>query len=171
MAERIATVDVVLVGAGIMSATLGMLLKELQPDISISIFERLDMAAAESSDAWNNAGTGHSDGAERNETVFNFVAADQTGNHAANTDSDGESRVQVSGLGRPTMEYVGPVHDHRGKKKRTEEPEVGVAKYSEKERLILPHDLHLLPEIADEVGTKFLIGCGRRDPVYPKACA
>ena len=46
MAERIATVDVVLAGAGIMSATLGMLLKQLQPDISISIFERLDMAAA-----------------------------------------------------------------------------------------------------------------------------
>src|SRR3954453_21328577 len=68
MAERIATVDVVLAGAGIMSATLGMLLKELQPDISISIFERLDVAAAESSDAWNNAGTGHSAFCELNYT-------------------------------------------------------------------------------------------------------
>src|SRR6476620_4420542 len=68
MFERIATVDVVLVGAGIMSATLGMLLKELQPGISISIFERLDMAAAESSDAWNNAGTGHSAFCELNYT-------------------------------------------------------------------------------------------------------
>jgi malate dehydrogenase (quinone) len=52
--------DVVLIGAGIMSATLGLILKELQPDIKIEIYERLDMAAAESSDAWNNAGTGHS---------------------------------------------------------------------------------------------------------------
>jgi malate dehydrogenase (quinone) len=51
--------DVVLVGAGIMSATLGMLLKELQPDLTIEIFETLDGVALESSDAWNNAGTGH----------------------------------------------------------------------------------------------------------------
>ncbi len=60
--------DVVLIGAGIMSATLGMLLKELQPDITIDIFERLDVAAAESSDAWNNAGTGHSAFCELNYT-------------------------------------------------------------------------------------------------------
>jgi len=53
-------VDVVLVGAGIMSATLGTLLQKLDPTLSIQIFERLDYAAAESSDAWNNAGTGHS---------------------------------------------------------------------------------------------------------------
>ncbi|UQD57393.1 malate:quinone oxidoreductase [Flavobacterium sp. K5-23] len=60
--------DVVLIGAGIMSATLGVLLKELQPDIKIEIYERLDIAAAESSDAWNNAGTGHSAFCELNYT-------------------------------------------------------------------------------------------------------
>ncbi|HEY6142125.1 MAG TPA: malate:quinone oxidoreductase [Flavobacterium sp.] len=60
--------DVVLIGAGIMSATLGILLKELQPNIKIEIFERLDEAAAESSDAWNNAGTGHSAFCELNYT-------------------------------------------------------------------------------------------------------
>lgn len=60
--------DVVLIGAGIMSATLGMLLKELQPDITIEIFERLDVVTAESSDAWNNAGTGHSAFCELNYT-------------------------------------------------------------------------------------------------------
>ena len=60
--------DVVLIGAGIMSATLGLILKELQPDIKIEIFERLDIAAAESSDAWNNAGTGHSAFCELNYT-------------------------------------------------------------------------------------------------------
>jgi len=60
--------DVVLIGAGIMSATLGVMLKELQPSITIEIYERLDSAAAESSDAWNNAGTGHSAFCELNYT-------------------------------------------------------------------------------------------------------
>ncbi|QJW89789.1 malate:quinone oxidoreductase [Spirosoma taeanense] len=60
--------DVILIGAGIMSATLGVLLKELQPDLTIEIYERLDSAAAESSDAWNNAGTGHSAFCELNYT-------------------------------------------------------------------------------------------------------
>ncbi|MEP2671547.1 MAG: malate dehydrogenase (quinone) [Cyclobacteriaceae bacterium] len=60
--------DVVLMGAGIMSATLGLLLKELDPDITIQIFERLDQAGTESSDAWNNAGTGHSAFCELNYT-------------------------------------------------------------------------------------------------------
>jgi malate dehydrogenase (quinone) len=60
--------DIVLIGAGIMSATLGVLLRELQPDWTIQIYERLDGAAAESSDAWNNAGTGHSAFCELNYT-------------------------------------------------------------------------------------------------------
>jgi malate dehydrogenase (quinone) len=51
---------ITLIGAGIMSATLGILLKELNPNFNISIYERLPQVAAESSDAWNNAGTGHS---------------------------------------------------------------------------------------------------------------
>ncbi len=61
-------VDVVLIGAGIMSATLGTLIHELSPDIKIEILERLDTVAAESSDAWNNAGTGHSALCELNYT-------------------------------------------------------------------------------------------------------
>src|SRR5476651_2307908 len=61
-------VDVVLIGAGIMSATLGFMLKELQPDLKIELFERLDVMAAESSDAMNNAGTGHSAFCELNYT-------------------------------------------------------------------------------------------------------
>ncbi len=60
--------DVVLVGAGIMSATLGALLRLLEPDWSITLIERLDGAAAESSDPWNNAGTGHSALCELNYT-------------------------------------------------------------------------------------------------------
>src|SRR5688500_3424006 len=60
--------DVVLIGAGIMSATLGVLLKALDPAVTIAVYERLDVAAAESSDAWNNAGTGHSAFCELNYT-------------------------------------------------------------------------------------------------------
>jgi malate dehydrogenase (quinone) len=63
--------DVVLIGAGIMSATLGTLLKLLDPSIKITIYERLDLAASESSDAWNNAGTGHSAFCEMNYTPEN----------------------------------------------------------------------------------------------------
>lgn len=67
MSEVVKT-DVVLIGAGIMSATLGAMLRRLQPDWTISLFERLDAAAAESSGPWNNAGTGHSALCELNYT-------------------------------------------------------------------------------------------------------
>lgn len=52
-------VDVALIGAGIMSATLGAILRRLEPDATITVVERLDAAAGESSAPWNNAGTGH----------------------------------------------------------------------------------------------------------------
>ena len=51
-----------------MSATLGALLRLVEPDWSITLVERLDGAAAESSDSWNNAGTGHSALCELNYT-------------------------------------------------------------------------------------------------------
>ncbi len=60
--------DVVLIGAGIMSATLAVILKELQPGLKIELFERLDAPAEESSNAWNNAGTGHAALCELNYT-------------------------------------------------------------------------------------------------------
>jgi malate dehydrogenase (quinone) len=60
--------DIVLAGAGIMSATLGVLLKELQPDYSIELFEVLDGPAEESTNAFNNAGTGHAANCELNYT-------------------------------------------------------------------------------------------------------
>lgn len=52
--------DVVLIGGGIMSATLGAMVSKLQPDWSMVLFERQGAIAAESSGPWNNAGTGHS---------------------------------------------------------------------------------------------------------------
>ncbi len=60
--------DVVLIGAGIMSATLGTVLKELEPSLSIAMFETLKDCAQESSEAWNNAGTGHAANCELNYT-------------------------------------------------------------------------------------------------------
>ena len=62
------TPDVVLIGAGIMSATFAVLLKELMPNLDIRIYERLNDVALESSAAWNNAGTGHSAFCELNYT-------------------------------------------------------------------------------------------------------
>ena len=61
--------DVVLVGAGVMSATLGTLIKELEPEWNIMIVEKLGSAGQESTDPWNNAGTGHSALCELNYSV------------------------------------------------------------------------------------------------------
>jgi malate dehydrogenase (quinone) len=61
-------IDVVLIGAGIMSATLGSLLRQLEPSWSMTIIERLGDVALESSNPWNNAGTGHSALCELNYT-------------------------------------------------------------------------------------------------------
>ncbi|MBP0049491.1 malate dehydrogenase (quinone) [Marinobacterium sp. AK62] len=62
------TVDVLLVGAGAMSTTLGMILKQLDPALKIGMVERLDHVAHESTDGWNNAGTGHAAYCELNYT-------------------------------------------------------------------------------------------------------
>lgn len=63
-----ASVDVLLVGAGIMSTSLGVFLKELKPDLTIEMIERMPQEAQESSGAWNNAGTGHAGNCELNFT-------------------------------------------------------------------------------------------------------
>lgn len=61
-------VDVILIGAGIMSATLSSLLHELAPHWNIKVFEKLKNTAEESSNEWNNAGTGHAALCELNYT-------------------------------------------------------------------------------------------------------
>jgi malate dehydrogenase (quinone) len=61
-------VDVVLVGGGIVSATLGALLNQLMPDLTLQAFERLEGVAIESSQVMNNAGTGHAANCELNYT-------------------------------------------------------------------------------------------------------
>ena len=61
-------VDVALIGGGVMSATLGAILTELEPSWSMRVFERLSETALESSNPWNNAGTGHAALCELNYT-------------------------------------------------------------------------------------------------------
>jgi len=68
-------VDVLLVGGGIMSSTLAVWLHELEPSWSMEMVERLDGVAEESSNGWNNAGTGHSALAE-----LNYTPEDKNGN-------------------------------------------------------------------------------------------
>ena len=60
--------DAVLVGAGIMSSTLALLISELLPDIKILIVERLSSPGLESTGVFNNAGTGHAANCELNYT-------------------------------------------------------------------------------------------------------
>ncbi|WP_298789078.1 malate dehydrogenase (quinone) [uncultured Marinococcus sp.] len=62
------TTDVILIGAGIVSATLATLLNKLAPEWHITLFEKLDSAGQESSNEWNNAGTGHAALCELNYT-------------------------------------------------------------------------------------------------------
>lgn len=71
MSNKQTSTDIILIGAGIMSATLGTMLKELNPNFNITIFEKLDEAGKESSNVWNNAGTGHSALCEMNYTTEN----------------------------------------------------------------------------------------------------
>ncbi|GAB2532527.1 malate dehydrogenase (quinone) [Gracilibacillus alcaliphilus] len=69
MSDNHTSTDVILIGAGIMSATLGVLMKELAPDWKIKVFEKLSKPGEESSNEWNNAGTGHAALCELNYTT------------------------------------------------------------------------------------------------------
>jgi malate dehydrogenase (quinone) len=64
------TVDALLIGSGIMSGTLAGLLKHLQPDMSIELYEAADQFAQEASYGWHNAGTGHAGICEVSYTPF-----------------------------------------------------------------------------------------------------
>ena len=66
--------DLILVGGGIMSATLAVLLRQANPDLKMIVLERLEEVSLESSNAWNNAGTGHAALCE-----LNYMPDDPTG--------------------------------------------------------------------------------------------
>ena len=67
--------DLILVGGGIMSATLAVLLRQANPELKMLVLERLDAVSLESSNAWNNAGTGHAALCE-----LNYMPDDPAGN-------------------------------------------------------------------------------------------
>jgi malate dehydrogenase (quinone) len=67
--------DLILVGGGIMSATLAVLLRQANPSLKMIVLERLDRVSMESSNAWNNAGTGHAALCE-----LNYMPDDPAGN-------------------------------------------------------------------------------------------
>ena len=73
--ESLERLDAVLIGAGIMSVTLAALLKRLDPSMEIALCEVLGSEAQESSNAWNNAGTGHAALCE-----LNYTPEDSSGN-------------------------------------------------------------------------------------------
>lgn len=68
--EKIDDVDALIIGAGIMGASVSLMLKLLHPDWRVRLIERLDRVAAESSNEWHNAGTGHAALCEPNYTVL-----------------------------------------------------------------------------------------------------
>lgn len=67
--------DLILIGGGIMSATLAVLLRKANPELKMVVLERLDAVSLESSNAWNNAGTGHAALCE-----LNYMPDDLAGN-------------------------------------------------------------------------------------------
>src|SRR5699024_2709720 len=69
MSNNQTNTDVILIGAGVMSATLGTIWKEVAPDMDITVFEQLDKHGKESFNGWNNAGIVHSALCELNYTT------------------------------------------------------------------------------------------------------
>lgn len=76
--KKVQKYDIICVGGGIMSTSLCVMAKLLNPDLKIAIFERLDHVALESSAAWNNAGTGHSAYCELNYTPIKEDGVDMS---------------------------------------------------------------------------------------------
>ena len=108
VAEEKKDVDVVLIGGGIMSATLGTYLQQLEPTWSIAMVERLDRVAEESSNGWNNAGTGHSALAE-----MNYTPEKEDGSIAINKAVDINESFQISRQFWASLVQNGVLHDPR----------------------------------------------------------
>lgn len=106
--------DVVLIGGGIMSATLAMLFKHLEPTWTIAVYERLPEVGQEASAAWNNSGTGHAGLCEPNYSVENadgtldFTRAVEINEQFQLTRQLWASLVEAGILGKPGT-FVNPV--------------------------------------------------------------
>lgn len=88
---NIRTADVLLVGGGVMSATLGMMLTQLDPSLKVIMVERLDHVAHESTHSWNNAGTGHAGYCE-----LNYTPESDDGNVAINRAQEINASFEVT---------------------------------------------------------------------------
>lgn len=109
-------VDAVLIGGGIMSATLGTYLNELQPNWQIRMYERLDNVALESSNGFNNAGTGHSGFMEMNYTEekdgkMDISKAEKVASQFEVAKQFWSYQVKQGVLGEPTS-FINPVPHH-----------------------------------------------------------
>lgn len=116
--------DLVCVGAGVMSTNLAVMLKLLDPNLKIAIYERLDAAGKESSSAWNNAGTGHSAFCELNYTseeadgTINMTKAEKVCKQFDLSRQFWAYLVQEGMIG-DSSDFINPVPHHawvRGKK-------------------------------------------------------
>ncbi|WKD59081.1 Malate:quinone oxidoreductase [Corynebacterium caspium DSM 44850] len=106
-------VDVLLVGAGVVSATLGAILRELEPEWTQMVVERLPGPAMESSSPWNNAGTGHSALCELNYTPEKNGKIDISKAIAVNerfqvSRQFWAHQVEIGSLGDP-KEFINPI--------------------------------------------------------------
>ena len=105
--------DAVLIGGGIMSATLASLIQQLEPTWSIKIIERLDDVAQESSNAWNNAGTGHAALCELNYTPEKDGVIDDSKALAINEQFQVSRQFWAALLGQELLEnpseFISPV--------------------------------------------------------------
>ena len=142
--------DAVLVGGGIMSATLATVLGELEPGWRIAVVERLDEAGLESSSAWNNAGTGHAGLCEFNYTprrpdgTVDVSQAVQIGEQFA-ASLLFWSRLTSSGVLGPPGDFVRPV-PHLGFGRGAE----GVAHLRGRHEALRGHPLFADTEFSDD---------------------
>ena len=84
----------------------------------------------------SNAGARHADGPEGDESVLDFVIAEPAGGDAADSDADGEGRVQVAGFGLAHVQNVRTVDDNGREEERSQKPEVRIAEHRHEKRPI-----------------------------------
>ena len=113
--QHIDNPDVVLIGSGVMSANLGALLRRLDPALRIQVYEAADELAYESSNGWNNAGTGHAGICELTYTPTRDAAGNVKVQKAIDIFQEFELTLQFwahavgSGMIDTPQEFINPV--------------------------------------------------------------
>src|SRR5271163_3027067 len=98
---------------------------------------------------------GHADGAERDETIFDFSAGKQTSGVTADANANRKRRLQVAAVRFVNVQNLAAIKDNHKLQQRAEKPEVGVAHDSEMQSAIRPDNASLLYQIAKDVKAKF----------------